>query len=129
MSNYSYTKQVNTSFDEAISNITESLKQEGFWILTTIDIKEKIKEKLGKDIEEYVILWACNPPLAYQALQEEIEIWLLLPCNVIVYKKEGNVFVSAVVPTKAMAVVSNDKLANVAQEAEEKLKRAVDSMV
>jgi len=128
MKNLWYTKEVNTSFLEAIDDVTTSLMQEGFWVLTKIDMKAKLKEKLDKDIDNYMILWACNPGLANQALESEYEIWLLLPCNVIVYEKSGKVFVSAIMPVQAMGMIDNQGVKNVAIKAEEKLKKVIDNI-
>ncbi len=128
MKNLWYTKEVNTSFLETIDDITFSLMQEGFWVLTKIDMKAKLKEKLDKDIEGYMILWACNPWLANEALEWEYEIWLLLPCNVIVYEKNSKVFVSAIMPVNAMGMIDNEWVKSVAIKAEDKLKRAIDNI-
>ena len=89
-SNYGFSKTVNVPYKEAIEKARAALKNEGFGVLCEIDIKEKLKEKLGVDFRNYMILSACNPALAYQTLQEEINIGLLLPCNVIVYETEGS---------------------------------------
>jgi len=83
-SHYGYGKTVSYDFETAIKKVTEELKKEGFGVLSEIDIQEKVKEKLGKDMDRYVILGACNPGLAFEALEVEQEIGLLLPCNVIV---------------------------------------------
>jgi len=128
MKNIWYTKEVNTSFLEAIDDVTFALKEQWFWVLTKIDMKSKLKEKLDKDIEEYVILWACNPWLAYEALTSEYEIWLLLPCNVIVYKKDNKVFVSAIMPIQAMSMMVNEWIKEVAIKAEEKLRKVIDNI-
>lgn len=128
MNNLWYTKEINTSFLEAIDDIISSLMKEWFWVLTKIDMKAKLKEKLDKDIEEYMILWACNPWLASEALDSEYEIWLLLPCNVIVYEKKSKVFVSAIMPVNAMGMIDNEGVKNVAIKAEEKLKRAINNI-
>ncbi len=125
---YGYTKKTNLSFQQAVEKIKETLKEQGFGILTEIDVKATLKKKLGVDFENYLILGACNPPLAYKALQTEHEIGLLLPCNVIVYEKEGEVFVSALLPSKALSIVENPELSEVAEKAEEKLKKAVDNV-
>ena len=125
---YGYTKKTNLSFQQAVEKIKETLKEQGFGILTEIDVKATLKKKLGVDFENYFILGACNPPLAYKALQTEHEIGLLLPCNVIVYEKEGEVFVSALLPSKALSIVDNPELSEVAEKAEEKLKKAVDNV-
>ncbi|MDH7570154.1 MAG: DUF302 domain-containing protein, partial [Armatimonadota bacterium] len=93
-----------------------------------IDLQQAMKEKLGKDFPPYVILGACNPTLAYQALQEETELGILLPCNVIVYEGEDGVIVSAMDPAVALGVVRNEKLSGVAREARERLQRAIDHL-
>ena len=128
MSTFWYTKELKTSFLEALDDITLSLAKEWFWVLTKIDIQSKLREKLSKNIDEYFILWACNPWLASEALDCEYEIWLLLPCNVIVYKKEEKIFVSAILPSIAMSMVGNSEIKKVAIIAEEKLKRAINNI-
>ena len=128
MKNLWYTKEVNTSFIEAIDDVTFALKWVWFGVLTKIDMKAKLKEKLDKDIENYMVLWACNPALANQALESEYEIWLLLPCNVIVYEKNGKVFVSAIMPVQAMGMLDNQGVKEVALVAEEKLKKVIDNI-
>lgn len=127
--NYSYTKQVSLSFQEAKDKIVAALAQEGFGILTEIDVKATLKKKLGVERDEYTILGACNPPFAFRALESEKEIGLFLPCNVIVYKDEGNTFVSAVIPTAMMGMLNNPRLSEVAVEVEAKLKKAVDAVL
>ena len=131
--NYGYTKNVNFSFENAIITLKEELKNEGFGVLTEIDVKTTLKKKLNVDFENYVILGACNPSLAYKALQAEREIGLLLLCNVIVYEKEGNIFISAIKPSIALGMVENNKLKNnklkcIAGEVEAKLQRVVDKI-
>lgn len=126
--NYGYRKQVSLSFEQAIDKIKEELQKEGFGVLTEIDVKATLKKKLNVDFQNYVILGACNPPSAYQALQAEVEIGLMLPCNVIVYQKDDAVFVSAVMPTVAMGMIDNEALKNVAINIENKLKKAVDNL-
>lgn len=96
-------------------------------MLSEIDIKEKLKEKLGVDFRRYVILGACNPALAYETLQEEIDIGLLLPCNVIVYEQGGRTVVSVVDAAKMLSVVGNPKLESTAQKVNEKLRRVIDN--
>ena len=128
MKKFWYTKEVNKSMDEVIDDMHFSLAEEWFWVLTQIDMKEKIKTKLWKDFEDYIIFWACNPSLAYEALNEELEIWLLLPCNIIVYKKDNKVFVSSIVPTSAMGIVENENIHKIARIAEEKLIKVIDSL-
>lgn len=117
------------SFDEAVTRATEALKAEGFGVLTTIDMQQKLKEKLGRDIQKYVILGACNPPLADRALQAEPEVGLLLPCNVIVYECQHETVISAMAPLAALGIVGdNPTLRGVATEADERLRRALQAI-
>ncbi|RMF90758.1 MAG: DUF302 domain-containing protein [Methanobacteriota archaeon] len=125
---YGYTRAVPLGFDEAVARTRESLAGEGFGVLTEIDVKKTLKAKLDVDYDDYVILGACNPPFAYRALQNEKEIGLLLPCNVIVYRDGGKTFVSAILPTAAMSMVDNPGLRDVAVAVEAKLKKAVDAV-
>jgi uncharacterized protein (DUF302 family) len=114
------------SFEQAIYKVTEALKNEGFGVLTEIDIKATLKKKLDADFHPYVILGACNPGFAYKALQAEDKIGTMLPCNVIVQEKQGIVEVAAVNPMASMQAVENEVLAEVATQVTEKLKRMVD---
>jgi len=111
-SKYGFSKTVDIPYVEAVEKTRAALKEEGFGVLSEIDIKEKLKEKLGVDFRRYVILGACNPPLAYKTLQEELGIGLLLPCNVIVYEADDpNKSVVAAVDAKAMlSVVGNNAM-------------------
>lgn len=117
-------------FDAAVDRATEALKAEGFGVLTTIDMQQKLKEKLNRDIRRYVILGACNPPLADRALQAELEVGLLLPCNVIVYEQDPDrTVISAMAPLAALGVVGdNPALREVAVEANDRLTRALTSI-
>ncbi|MFC1947928.1 DUF302 domain-containing protein [Chloroflexota bacterium] len=126
--NYGYKRQIKASFEEAITRTKEELGKEGFGVLTEIDVKSTLKKKLDVDFDNYVILGACNPPFAYQALQTEKDIGLLLPCNVIVYETDGKTYVSAIVPTVAMNMVENPGLESIAIEVEKKLKKVIDSI-
>ena len=128
MAKYGYQKIVELSFEDAVVEVKKVLKDQDFGVLSEIDVQKKMKEKLDKDMDEYLILGACNPSFAFKALQFEQEIGLLLPCNVIVYKKGTDVVVSAIIPSVAMAFVDNDALKNIAQDAEEKLKIAIDNL-
>lgn len=128
MSNYGYPKQLHVSFDEAVDKTINALKSNGFGILTDIDVKKTLKEKLDVDFKQYRILGACNPPRAYKALQSEEEIGLLLPCNVIVYEKDGDVIVSALKPSVAFTIVENEQLESVATEVEQTLKQVIDNL-
>lgn len=126
--NYGYSKSVEMSFDEAIIKIKEALQEEGFGILTEIDVKETLKKKLDVDYNNYIILGACNPPFAYKALQTEKEIGLLLPCNVIVYSQDGKTFVSAINPVEAMSFIDNPELKEIALQVQKKLMKTIDSL-
>jgi len=125
---YGYTKKVPLSFNEVVEKVKGSLESEGFGVLTEIDVKATMKKKLNVEYENYLILGACNPEFAHKALQEEKEIGLLLPCNVIVYEDGGDVYVSAILPSVGMSMVSNSKLAEISVEVEQKLKNAIDSI-
>ena len=127
-SGYGYGKTTDYPFEKALERTREALKAEGFGVLSEIDMREKLKEKLGVDFRNYVILGACNPPLAYQALEFELELGLLLPCNVIVYEAEGRSVVTAIDAAKMMSVVGNAGLEAVAGEVNEKLHRVIDSL-
>lgn len=126
-SQYSIRKVVALPYDEAVEKTKQALKQQGFGVLSEIDMKEKLKEKLDVDFKRYVILGACNPPLAYKALQAEPEIGLLLPCNVIVYETDsGGSVVSAVDPNSMLAIVGDNPIvAEVARDARQRLEKAV----
>jgi len=126
--NYGYSRKVDLPFEQAIERVKVELQKEGFGILTEVDVKATLKKKLDVDFQSYVILGACNPPNAYKALQAEIEIGLMLPCNVIVYQKDGDVFVSAVLPTVAMGMINNESLEDIATNIEEKLKKCIDNV-
>jgi len=124
---YYFTKTVSQSFGGAVAKVVDELKQEGFGIITEIDVQETIERNLDVDFRKYRILGACNPALAYQALQAEDNIGLLLPCNVIVQEKsEGQVEVSATDPLETMKAVNNPSLSAVAQEVQTKLKQVID---
>lgn len=125
---YGYKKQVKDSFDATVQKTRAELKKEGFGVLTEIDVKATLKEKLNVDYDNYLILGACNPSFAYQALQAEKDIGLLLPCNVIVYEQSGETFVSAILPTVAMNMIENDNLHDIAGQVEQKLKVVVDNI-
>lgn len=125
---YGYVSSVNISFDDAVNRLEAGLKHEGFFVLCKIDIQAKLKEKLGVEFPRYVILGACNPPLAHQALQQEINLGLLLPCNAVVYEHDGRVFVGAVDAAKMLSVVGNPAMEPMAKDVNERLRRAVDSV-
>ncbi len=126
--NYGISKLVNLTYEEAINRVTEELKKEGFGVLTTIDVKETLKKKLGVDFDKYIILGACNPPFAYKALQAEYDLGLLLPCNVVVYERDGKVFVSAFDPMVMTQMIDNPALKEIAQEVRKKLERVIQNV-
>jgi uncharacterized protein (DUF302 family) len=127
--NYYFSKILNTTFDEAVNRVTEELKNEGFGVLTEVDVKATLKKKLDVDFRNYRILGACNPPFAYRALEAEDKIGLMLPCNVIVQEKEGGeVEVSTIDPIASMRAIDNPALRSVAEEVREKLKRVIDNL-
>ena len=126
---YHFTKTLRVPFETAISQVTEALKQRGFGILTEIDVQQTLKKKLDVDFRPYRILGACNPPLAYQALQAEDKIGTMLPCNVIVQDVgNGVIEVSAVDPVASMAAIDNPKLATIAATVQDKLREVVESL-
>lgn len=119
-------KELRSSYEEVVAKLPEALKAEGFGVLTEIDIKDTLKKKLGVDFRRYKIIGACNPPLAHQALQTELEIGLMLPCNLIVYETEsGGSVVSAVDPARTMATVGNPRLIELASAVRDKLSRVL----
>jgi len=123
---YHFSKTVSMSFDEAITRVTAALKENGFGVLTTIDVKATLKSKLDVDFRPYTILGACNPKFAHQALQSEDKIGAMLPCNVIVQQADdGRVEVSAVDPMASMQAVENPALADIAQEVQGRLKATI----
>ena len=127
--NYAFTKVVSYSYDEALERVAEALQKEGFGVLTEIDVKATMKKKLDVDFRPYKILGACNPPLAYKALQAEEQIGLMLPCNVIVFVNEaGETVVSAVDPMASMQAVVNESLGEVAAAVEDKLKKVIETL-
>ncbi len=125
---YGYGRSVDLPFVTAVQQAKECLKSEGFGVLCEIDIKEKLKEKLGVDFTQYLILGACNPPLAYSALQHEMNLGLLLPCNVVVYEKGGKSFVAAIDAAKMLSVVENSALEPIAGQVNDKLRRVIDKI-
>jgi uncharacterized protein (DUF302 family) len=118
------------AYDEAVERATAALKAEGFGVLTTIDVKQTIRQKLDKDFRRYVILGVCNPPLAHRALTAELDIGLMLPCNVIVYEtRPGHSVVAAMAPLSALGVVGeNPDLREVAKEADARLRRVLTGL-
>jgi uncharacterized protein (DUF302 family) len=128
MIRYGFTKEMDIPYGTVIEQVREALKNEGFGILTEIDVNEKMKEKLGLDMNKYIILGACNPANAYKAILAEENIGLMLPCNVIVYEKAGKTVLSVIRPTVAMQMVDNVELQKVAEAVEAQLKKAFDAI-
>ncbi|NMB82904.1 MAG: DUF302 domain-containing protein [Ignavibacteria bacterium] len=123
---YHNSKIVNSSFEDAIAKVIEELKKEGFGVLTEIDVKETLKKKLDVDFRKYKILGACNPPFAYQALQAEETLGVLLPCNVVVQEKDDKtVQVSFINPIESMKNVGNSALEVIAGEVSDKLNKVL----
>jgi uncharacterized protein (DUF302 family) len=125
---YKYKRQVNVPYEEAVQKATAALKKEGFGIPSQINVAALFKEKLNVDFEKYIILGACAPPFAFQALKTERDIGLLMPCNVIVYEQESKTFVAAIKPTASMQVAGGESLRDIAEQVEQKLKKVVDSV-
>jgi len=129
MTTFGLKKPLRATFDEALARVPEALKAEGFGILTEIDVKSTLKQKLDVDFRRYKILGACSPPFAYQALQAEVEAGLMLPCNVVVYEGDDRkAVVLAVDPTKTVAATGNAKLVELAETVRQKLARVLDSL-
>jgi uncharacterized protein (DUF302 family) len=128
MIKYGFTKALNKPYERVIEEVTTALKKEGFGILTEINIKEKLKEKLGVEFRKYIILGACSPANAYKSLQVEENIGLMLPCNVIVYEKDGKTVLSVIKPATAMQMIDNAELKKIAEQVEAQLKRAFDAV-
>jgi len=125
---YAIKKELNCSYEEAIEKVKEELSKEGFGILTQIDVKATLKKKIDVDIEKYIILGACNPSFAFEALKAEQDLGLLLPCNVIIYEKENRIYVNAIDPAVGMAFVENLKLESIAKEVRDKLLNVIHNL-
>jgi uncharacterized protein (DUF302 family) len=122
---YGFSKTTALSFDQTLLKVNEELKKEGFGVLTTIDVKDTMKKKLDVDFPKYVILGACNPPFAHKALEAEAEIGLLLPCNLIVYEKDGKTNIAAFDPMVMTKILENSAIMPVAQEMKSRLERVI----
>jgi len=125
---YGIETRLSLPYETAVEKVTEALKEEGFGVLTEIDVKATLKKKLDADFRRYVILGACNPPLAHRALSTELDVGLLLPCNVIVYEDGEGSVVSAADPGAMMEIAGNPDLSSIAEEARERLERAIASL-
>jgi uncharacterized protein (DUF302 family) len=126
---YAFSTVLDTSYEDAIFKVTDALKEEGFGVLTEIDVKSTLKKKLNVDFRKYVILGACNPPYAYRTLKTDLDVGLLLPCNVIVYETDDKkAYVSALNPVSALEVIKSEELRKIAEEVSEKLKRVIEKV-
>jgi len=127
--NFGFTQVLNIPYEDALITVQEALKEEGFGVLTTIDVQSTLKKKLDVDFRKYVILGACNPPYAFQAHQADLDVGLLLPCNVIIYETDDNkVFVSAMNPVSVLGVIQNEKLRIIAEEVSTKLQKVMEKV-
>lgn len=125
---YGFGLKVNLPYAEAVERTKAALKEQGFGVLTEVDIKQTMKEKRGIDFRPYVILGACNPPLAEQALTAELDLGLLLPCNVVVYETEGGSMVQAMDPEPVLGLVGNPRLEPIAREVKARLQAALTGL-
>ena len=125
---YGYHREVQAPFEETVDKAKKALSAEGFGVLTEIDMKEKFREKLDVEFRKYVILGACNPSLAHNALEADFDIGLLLPCNVIVYENGNVTSVAAIDASRMLSIAENKELEETAATVNEKLKKAIDSV-
>lgn len=125
---YSFGTTLNMPYEEAIKHVKEALKAEGFGVLTEIDVRKTLQEKLGTEMQPYIILGACNPQLAHRALQQDPEIGLLLPCNVVVRTEGNGSRVEIADPKSMLGIVGNQQLDAIAQEAAQKLQQALAAL-
>ena len=125
---YGITRTVAAGYDETIARVRELLREEGFGVLTEIDVKHTLKEKIGKDIDPYVILGACNPKFAAQSLQIEPDIGLLLPCNIIVAQRTNGTRVGVVNPQSLVQITSNPVLTEIANDVDARLRRVIERL-
>lgn len=127
---YTIRRTTGAEFETVVEDVTEALADEGFGILCDIDVQATLREKLGEEFRQYRILGACNPGLAHEAMEEELELGALLPCNVIVYETDtGNIGVSAVHPPQMLSVVDNPELDPIAEEVQQRFERVLDAAV
>jgi uncharacterized protein (DUF302 family) len=123
---YAFSTVLDTSNEDAISKVIDALKEEGFGVLTEIDVKATLKKKLDRDFRKYVILGACNPPYAHRSLEADLDVGLLLPCNVIVYETDDKkAYVAAINPISALEVIKSEELIKIAEEVSGKLKNVI----
>lgn len=123
---YTLSTTTDRSFEDAVAQVREELQAEGFGVLCEIDVQATLREKLGADVEPYLILGACNPPLAHRALSADPEIGALLPCNVVVYRRDGATHISAIDAERMLSIAGNDDLAPIAAEVRARLAAVVE---
>jgi uncharacterized protein (DUF302 family) len=129
MADYAMKRVVKLSFDETLAKLPEVFKDEGFGVLTEIDVQATIKKKLGADFRRYRILGACNPTFAHQALTEEMDIGVMMPCNVVVYEgDDGQTHVTAIDPGQTMGMLGKPKLAELGRQVALKLARVLERL-
>ena len=129
MTTFGIRRTLGCTYDEALTRVTEALKADGFGVLTEVDVQSTLKQKLGVDFRPYKILGACNPPFAHQALLADLEVGLMMPCNVVVYEEErGRTVVLAIDPTQTVAAAGNPKLVELALAVRERLTHALDRL-
>ena len=127
--NYAFSTVLDMTYEDAVSKVTDALREEGFGVLTEIDVKATLKKKLDKEFRKYVILGACNPPYAYRSLEADLNVGLLLPCNVIVYETDDKTaYVAAINPVFALEIIQSQELKNIAEEIAGKLKRVIEQV-
>ncbi|WP_114579106.1 DUF302 domain-containing protein [Saliphagus sp. LR7] len=125
---YTLRTQVDGEFDDVVAETIGALEDEGFGVLCDIDVRETLQKKLDEDFRQYRILGACNPQLAHQGLEDDIELGTLLPCNVVVYDEDGGIVVSAVDPQRLIGVTENDDLDPIGTDARERFERVLESL-
>lgn len=125
---YYFAKTLEVPFDQAVEKATAALKADGFGVLTSIDVESTLREKMGVEHHHYVILGACNPKMAHQALQAEDKVGLMLPCNVVVQEKDSKAEVAAIDPVASMQAIDNPALGAVANEVRAQLKAVIESL-
>lgn len=126
---YAFGKTVDTTYAETERKVREELAKEGFGVLTEIDVKKKFAEKLQKDFRDYIILGACNPPLAYEALNREVDLGTLLPCNVVVYvRDDAKTAVMVMDPVAAFSMIGNPEMVEFAEKVAEKMERVLAAL-
>ncbi len=125
---YGFGTSLKLPYEDAVQRVKDALKTEGFGVLTEIDVRKTLREKLGIEMEPYVILGACNPPLAHRALEQEPDIGLLLPCNVVVRSEASGSRVDVADPQAMLGIVGNEQLGAVADEAKQRLQRVIAAL-